>query len=166
MRYFILTSHYRSPLNYAEDQLEQAKATLTRFYTALRDVTPTHAPWQDDKDYGARFREAMEDDFNTPLALAILAEVRQALNKADKDAEGYLAGLLVSIGAELGLLQQTADTFLLGDGDDSEILALIEQRNTARAEKNWAAADAARDSLTAMDIVIEDGADGTSWRRV
>ncbi len=166
LRYFILTSHYRSPLNYAEDQLEQAKATLTRFYTALRDVSPSDAPWQDDKDYGVRFREAMDDDFNTPLALAILAEIRQALNKADKDTAAYLAGLLVSIGAELGLLQQTADAFLLGDGDDGDILALIEQRNTARAEKDWAAADAARDSLTAMGIVIEDGADGTSWRRV
>ncbi len=166
LRYFILTSHYRSPLNYAEDQLEQAKATLTRFYTALRDVAAAEVRWQDDKDYGARFREAMDDDFNTPLALAILAEVRQALNKADPQEASYLAGLLVCLGAELGLLQQTADAFLLGDDDDSEILTLIEQRNTARAEKDWAAADVARDSLTAMGIVIEDGADGTSWRRI
>ena len=170
VRYFILTSHYRSPLNYAEDQLDKAKATLTRFYTALRDVSPQAVRWQDDADFGARFAAAMDDDFNTPLALSLLAELRQSLNKAreqgDENAD-YLAGLLHAIGAELGLLQQKPDAFLLGDVDDAaEIEALILQRNTARAEKDWAAADAARDTLTAMGVVIEDGADGTSWRRV
>src|SRR5690606_13418410 len=83
VRYFILTSHYRSPLNYAEEQLEQAKATLTRFYTALRDIEADRSVvWQDDDEFGTRFRDAMNDDFNTALALSVMADVRQALNKA------------------------------------------------------------------------------------
>ncbi len=175
VRYFILSSHYRSPLNYSEDQLEQAKAALTRFYTSLREVEPQRdVRWQDDKDFGPRFREAMNDDFNTALALSVMADVRQALNKAYERGQGaeeasYYAGLLLSFGEVLGLFQQDADAFLVGDtaSDDeaAEIDALVAERNQARADKNWARADEIRDQLTEMGIVLEDSAGKTSWRR-
>lgn len=173
VRYFILSSHYRSPLNYAEDQLEQAKAALTRFYTSLRDITPQDdVRWQDDPDFGSRFQEAMDDDFNTALALSVMADVRQALNKArelDDSVASYFAGLLLSFGDVLGLFQQDADAFLVGDNasdaEAAEIDALIAERNQARTDKNWARADEIRDQLTDMGIVLEDAAGKTSWRR-
>lgn len=173
VRYFILSSHYRSPLNYAEDQLEQAKAALTRFYTSLRDIeADTSVRWQDDQEFGPRFKAAMDDDFNTALALSVMADVRQALNKAmeqDNDKAAYYAGLLLSFGDVLGLFQQDADAFLVGDtASDSEaeqIDALIAERNQARADKNWARADEIRDQLTQKGIVLEDTAGKTSWRR-
>ena len=175
IRYFILSSHYRSPLNYAEDQLDQAKSALTRFYTTLRDVdTAESVRWQDDEEYGQRFKSAMDDDFNTALALSVMADVRQAINKAreqgQSDNVAYLAGLLSSFGAVLGLFQQDADKFLTGDGDSDQqadyIDNLVVERNQARADKNWARADEIRDELTEMGIVLEDAAGKTSWRRV
>ena len=175
IRYFILSSHYRSPLNYAEDQLDQAKSALTRFYTTLRDVdTAESVRWQDDEEYGQRFKSAMDDDFNTALALSVMADVRQAINKAreqgQSDNVAYLAGLLSSFGDVLGLFQQDADKFLTGDGDSDQqadyIDNLVIERNQARADKNWARADEIRDELTEMGIVLEDAAGKTSWRRV
>ena len=175
IRYFILSSHYRSPLNYAEDQLDQAKSALTRFYTTLRDVdTAESVRWQDDEEYGQRFKSAMDDDFNTALALSVMADVRQAINKAreqgQSDNVAYLAGLLSSFGDVLGLFQQDADKFLTGDGDSDQqadyIDNLVVERNQARADKNWARADEIRDELTEMGIVLEDAAGKTSWRRV
>jgi cysteinyl-tRNA synthetase len=174
VRYFILTSHYRSPLNYSDESLEQAKSALTRFYTALRDIElQVDVNWQDDNEFGGRFADAMDDDFNTALALSVMADVRQALNKASENNDAkqsqYLAGLLVSFGTILGLFQQSADSFLLGSNDDDEVAkieSLIEQRNTARADKNWAKADQVRDELTAMNIVLEDNAGKTTWRKV
>lgn len=174
VRYFILTSHYRSPLNYSDESLEQAKSALTRYYTALRDVKPqADIIWQDDKEFGARFAEAMDDDFNTALGLSVMADVRQALNKASDNADisqaQYWAGLLVSFGTILGLFQQTADDFLLGSNDDDEVAkieSLIKQRNTARADKDWAKADQVRDELTALGIVLEDNAGKTTWRKI
>lgn len=174
VRYFILTSHYRSPLNYSDESLEQAKSALTRYYTALRDIEPqTDINWQDDKKFGTRFADAMDDDFNTALALSIMADVRQALNRASENTDvtqaQYLAGLLASFGAVLGLFQQSAERFLLGSNDDDEVVkieSLIEQRNTARAGKNWAKADQVRDELIAMGIVLEDNDGKTTWRKV
>jgi cysteinyl-tRNA synthetase len=172
IRYFILTSHYRSPLNYSDESLEQAKAALTRFYTALRNITPqADVNWQDNSNFGSRFRDAMDDDFNTSLALSVMADVRQAINKASEqnngEQESYLAALLRSFGDVLGLFQQNPEGFLLGDnGDVDKIESLIEQRNIARAEKDWAMADQVRDELTTMGIVLEDNAGQTSWRRV
>lgn len=171
VRYFILTSHYRSPLNYADEQLDQAKKALTRYYSALRGVSVDKSvDWQQDADYGDRFKQAMDDDFNTALALSVMADVRQALNKAqengDQVQENYLAGLLYSFGNVLGLFQQDPEQFLAGDEDDSaQIEALIAERNQARADKDWAKADEVRDKLTAMGIVLEDAAGKTSWRR-
>lgn len=172
VRYFILTSHYRSPLNYSDDQLDQAKAALTRYYTALRDVElQADVNWQDDKDFGSRFRDAMDDDFNTALALSVMSDVRQALNKSREqdnvEQASYLAALLHSFGDILGLFQQDAESFLLGDKDDeaAEIEALIEQRNAARTAKDWAMADQVRDQLTEMGIILEDNSGQTTWRR-
>ncbi len=172
VRYFILTSHYRSPLNYSDESLEQAKSALTRYYTTLRDIEPqADVVWQDDDEFGARFSTAMDDDFNTALALSIMADVRQALNKESNvdERSSYLAGLLRSFGDVLGLFQQSAESFLLGDTDNDDvnikIEALIDDRNAARTNKNWARADEVRDQLTAMGIILEDNAGKTTWRK-
>ncbi|WP_417550166.1 cysteine--tRNA ligase [Methylophaga sp.] len=172
VRYFILMSHYRSPLNYAEDQLEQAKTALTRFYHSLRDVTPKKVIWREDAEFAPRFAEAMDDDFNTALALSVLADVRQALNKAreenDEQKSAYLAGLLLAFGEVLGLFQQSAEAFLTGGQQDEtgKIEQLIADRNAARSAKDWGRADQVRDELTAMGIVLEDAAGKTSWRKI
>ena len=175
VRYFILTSQYRSPLNYSDEQLDQAKNVLTRYYTALRDVElQENVVWRDDTEFGSRFKDARDDDFNTALALSVMADVRLALNKAQEDQDktqvNYLAGLLYSFGDVLGLFQQSANDFLVGDaGDDAakvKIEALIDARNNARADKDWAKADQVRDDLTEMGIVLEDNAGQTTWRRV
>jgi cysteinyl-tRNA synthetase len=170
VRYFILTSHYRSPLNYSDEQLEQAKSALTRYYNTLRDIKPDlTVNWADDEEFGSRFKLAMDDDFNTALGLSVTADVRQALNKEDKSSEkaAYLSGLLVSFGDVLGLFQQQAESFLSGGqaDDAAEIEALITERNTARANKDWAKADEVRDKLSGMGIILEDNAGKTSWRR-
>ena len=171
IRYFILTSQYRSPLNYSEEQLEQAKNALTKFYSALRDVDiDKTVDWQQDEEYGKRFKAAMDDDFNTALALSVMADVRQALNKAQEDKQveqqQYFAGLLVSFGGVLGLFQQNAASFLAGDNDDAaQIESLITQRNEARADKDWAKADQVRDELATMGIVLEDAEGKTTWRK-
>ena len=172
VRYFILTSHYRSPLNYSEEQLDQAKNTLTKFYSALRDVEIySTVDWQQDTEFAQRFKTAMDDDFNTALALSVMSDVRQVLNKAQEqqnaEQKNYYASLLVSFGRVLGLFQQTADAFLAGASDDdvTEIEDLINQRNQARVDKDWTKADQVRDKLTAMGIILEDAAGKTSWRR-
>lgn len=173
IRFFILSSHYRSPLNYAEDQLEQAKTAVTRFYHSLRGITiKTDVNWQDDTEFAPRFREAMDDDFNTALALSVLGEARQELNLAreaeDTDKAAYLAGLLKAMGEVLGLLQQDADAFLMSGDDEidaAKIEQLIADRHAARKAKDWAKADEIRDAITAMGIVLEDDAGKTIWRR-
>ncbi len=174
IRYFILTSHYRSPLNYSDDNLDKARAALTRFYTALRGVTPTEVPA--DSDYQRRFDTAMADDFNTPEALAVLFELTRELNRAreaDSAEAGVLAATLLSLGSGLGLLQSDPEAYLRGQPaasdqgglSDAEIESLIQARLDARAAKDWAKADAVRDQLKAASIVLEDGAGVTSWRR-
>ncbi len=171
VRYFLLSSHYRSQLNYSEDNLDQAHAALERLYTALRGVTPAAAVSLE-SDYVRRFDAAMNDDLNTAEALPVLFDLARELNITKEDGESeqaaQLAGLMVKLGSILGLLGQTPEAFLQGSGDDADVAkieALIQQRNQARADRDWAAADAARDALTAMGIVLEDGAGGTSWRR-
>lgn len=173
IRFFILSSHYRSPLNYAEDQLEQAKTAVTRFYHSLRGITAkTDLNWQDDTEFAPRFREAMDDDFNTALALSVLGDLRQALNVAresqDTEKAAYLAGLMRGMGEILGLLQQDADSFLMSGDDDvdaAKIEQLIADRHAARQAKDWARADEIRDAITEMGIVLEDDAGKTVWRR-
>ena len=170
VRYFILTSQYRSPLNYGDEHLDNARNALTRFYTALRglpEATPT-ADSQFEKDFHA----AMQDDFNTPEALATLFELVREINRVraeDETAAAALGALLRQLGDLIGILQSDAESYLRGgasanDGD-AEIDALVAQRNEAKANKDWSTADEIRNKLQEMGIVLEDGPSGTTWRR-
>ena len=169
VRFFLLNGHYRSQLNYSDDNLKQAKSALERLYTSLRDVTPNSNVELSKFDATAKFVEAMDDDFNTPEALSVLFELAKELNKeTDETRAADIAGVLVNLGSVLGILQSNPDTYLQGGQGEDEVAiieGLIAKRNQARAEKDWAAADEARDALTAMSIVLEDGADGTTWRK-
>ncbi len=162
IRFFILTSHYRSPLNYSEESLNDAEAGLTRFYTALRDVKIVDADI--DLEFKTRFEQAMNDDFNTPVALAVLFDVARELNKTKSPV---LAITLRSLASVLGLLQDDSETFLKGTNDgDAEIEAQIQARIDAKKAKNWLLADQIRDELKAKNIILEDSPDGsTRWRR-
>ena len=169
VRYFLLSSHYRSQLNYTQDNLEQAHAALERLYTALRGIEPAAATAELRDPYWQRFSAAMNDDVNAPEAMSVLFDLARELNRV-RDSQpqqaAQLASVLKELAEVLGLLQQAPEQFLQGDSDDVALIeSLIAKRNNARAEKDWAAADAARDELTAMGIVLEDGADGTQWRR-
>lgn len=172
VRYFLMSGHYRSQLNYSEDNLKQARASLERLYTALRG-TDANAQPAGGEVLEARFREAMDDDFNTPEAYSALFDLAREVNRLkseDMAAANGLAAELRKLAKVLGLLQQEPEQFLQGgaQADDSEVAeieALIKQRNDARAAKDWALADAARDRLNEMNIVLEDGPQGTSWRR-
>lgn len=170
VRYFLISSHYRSQLNYSAENLLQAHSALGRLYTALREVKPA-TDVDMNNDYVKTFRAAMDDDFNTALALPVLFELARDINKekaTDPAKASQLAGLLIKLGSVMGILQGDAETFLQSgtDSDDvAEIEALITQRNTARANKDWAAADAARDALVAKGIILEDKAGVTTWRR-
>jgi cysteinyl-tRNA synthetase len=172
-RFFLTSGQYRSQLNYSTDNLEQARASLERIYTALRDVEmPADFELDKTNSYVVDFCQAMDDDFNTPQALAVLFELAKQLNVAKQKQEsnaGELAATLKSLGGILGLLQLVPASFLQsGAGDDEEaviIEALIKQRNDARASKDWAAADDARDKLAAMKVILEDSATGTTWRK-
>lgn len=169
VRYFLMSGHYRSQLNYSEDNLKQARAALERMYTALRDLPV--APAAGGEEQVARFKEAMDDDFNTPEAYSALFDLVREINRQKAEDLSVAAGLgarLRELGAVLGILQQDPDAFLKGDEADEEVAEierLIAERNQARADKNWAAADAARNRLTEMGIVLEDSAGKTSWRR-
>lgn len=170
VRYFLLTAHYRSQLNYSEENLDLAHGALERLYTALRGTEPT-AVAAGGEHFVTAFKEAMDDDFNTPNALSVLFEMARELNKLkteDRAQADSLAAQMRELANVLGLLEQDPESFLQAGSDDGEtakIEALIKQRNEARAAKNWASADAARNELTAMGIVLEDGAGGTTWRR-
>ncbi len=169
VRYFLMSGHYRSQLNYSEDNLKQARAALERMYTALRDLPA--APAAGGEEQVTRFKEAMDDDFNTPEAYSALFDLVREINRQKAEDMAVAAGLgarLRELGAVLGILQQDPDAFLKGDEADEEVAEierLIAERNQARADKNWAAADAARNRLTEMGIVLEDSAGKTSWRR-
>ena len=172
IRYFIVSSHYRSPLNYSEEQLDNARAALQRLYAALLDTKPTALP--KDNDYQKRFEEALDDDFNTANAVAVLFDLVREINRSKREQQERhheLASLLRHLGGLLGLLQADADEFLKSRAGQSEGLSdtaiedLIAARLQARADKDWASADRIRDELSEAGIVIEDGSDGTRWRR-
>ncbi|BEU03823.1 cysteine--tRNA ligase [Agarivorans sp. OAG1] len=170
VRYFLLSGHYRSQLNYSEDNLKQSRSALERLYTALRGIELVAVDEQVAAAYREPFKAAMDDDFNTPEALPVLFELAKEINRV-KDSNAMLAGqyasLLLELSAVLGILTQDVETFLQGEHDSevAEIEALIAARNQARADKDWAAADIARNRLTEMGIVLEDGAAGTTWRK-
>jgi cysteinyl-tRNA synthetase len=172
VRYFILTSQYRSPLNYDDEHLDNARAALTRFYTALRGL-PMDAAVAGGETFTERFFAAMDDDFNTPEALAVLFDLVRELNRLREEDEPAAAGLaaeLRRLGGILGLLQDDAEGFLKsGSGgglSDADVEALIQARADARKSRNWAEADRVRDQLQEAGIALEDGPQGTSWRRV
>ncbi|MDH5407748.1 MAG: cysteine--tRNA ligase [Gammaproteobacteria bacterium] len=173
IRYFILTSHYRSPLNYSDKHLDNARAALTTLYNALRDIDVV--PMYLDNEYAERFDSAMADDFNTPEALTILFELAKALNKSkekDLSEAKKFAAQLKHLGLLLGLLQDDPEQFLRdrtgqsGSGlSDDEVDSLIQQREQARLDKDWSEADRIRDLLSEQGIILEDGAGKTGWRR-
>ncbi|MEI7218851.1 cysteine--tRNA ligase [Pectobacterium carotovorum subsp. carotovorum] len=172
VRYFLMSGHYRSQLNYSEDNLKQARAALDRLYTALRGTDANVAAHGGD-EFEARFREAMDDDFNTPEAYSVLFDMAREVNRLkteDVQAANQLASALRKLSGVLGLLEQDPEQFLqngaqVDDEEVKEIEALIQQRKDARAAKDWALADQARDRLNEMGIVLEDGPQGTIWRR-
>jgi cysteinyl-tRNA synthetase len=164
VRYFLLASHYRSPLNYSDDNLDKAANSLERLYLVLRGAIGE--PRQ--TDFSRRFYEAMNDDLNTPLAISVLFDLVHAINTAnDETGKSALRGELRGLGGILGLLQQDADVYLRGEGteDDARVDSLIEARNAARKERNFAEADRIRGQLQAEGIILEDGPSGTTWRR-
>ena len=173
VRFFILNSHYRSPLNYSDAQLDEAETALTRLYTALRGLSLE--PTLSDYEFGARFRASMDDDFNTAEAIAVLFDMAREVNRLrgeQPDAAPALASRLKGLANGLGLLEADPEVFFQGgivSGDtelDAEaVAALIQQRLDARQNRDWAEADRIRDLLKDEGIVLEDGAGGTTWRR-
>ncbi|MEP1868870.1 MAG: DALR domain-containing protein, partial [Paraglaciecola sp.] len=169
VRYFLMSAQYRSQLSYSDSFIQQARASLERLYTSLRDVTPNMDVDISLGGYQERFNQAMDDDFNTPEAFAVLFDLAKEVNKAEGQQAADLAGVMIKLADILGILQQSPNDFLqgtTGEQDDvAEIEGLIKARNDARANKDWAAADAARDALNSLNIVLEDSASGTTWRR-
>ncbi len=167
VRFFIVRAQYRSPLNYSDVHLDDARQALTRLYTALKGVSATAGDVDWDNAYAARFKAAMDDDFNTPEAVAVLFDLANELNKSQSAAD---AGLLKSLAGLLGLLQREPEAFLQAGLTDSEwtperIEAAIVARAAAKKAKQFAEADRIRDELKSAGVILEDSAAGTTWRR-
>nr|Q0HTK4.1 RecName: Full=Cysteine--tRNA ligase; AltName: Full=Cysteinyl-tRNA synthetase; Short=CysRS [Shewanella sp. MR-7] len=170
VRYFLLSGHYRSQINYSEENLKQARAALERLYTAIKDVDLTVAP-APAEEFVAKFKAAMDDDFNTPEAYSVLFDMVREINRlktTDMAQASAMAVAMKQLADVLGLLHQAPDAFFKGEGSDDEVAeieALIVERNRARAEKDWPAADVARNRLNELGVVLEDGPSGTTWRK-
>lgn len=170
VRYFLLSGHYRSQLNYSEDNLKQARAALARLYTALKDLDLTLDAAGGD-EYIVRFNSAMDDDFNTPEAYSVLFDMVREINRLksiDINKASALGVAMKQLADVLGIMPASVDSFFKGEGSDDEVAeieALIIERNRARAEKDWSAADTARDRLNELNVVLEDSANGTTWRK-
>jgi cysteinyl-tRNA synthetase len=163
VRFFILRAHYRSPLNYSDKHLDDAKASLKRLYTSLRgiEISAHEIDWN--QPQSKRFKEAMDDDFNTPEAMSVLFDLANEVNK-DKSLDA--AKLLKNLASILGLLQRNADDFLQGDATgDLNVEKLIHARIEAKKAKNFGEADRIRKDLADAGIVLEDTPQGTTWRR-
>jgi cysteinyl-tRNA synthetase len=176
IRFFILSSHYRSPLNYSDEHLNEAGVALTRLYTSLRGIAVSDATL--DESYKIRFEQAMDDDFNTPVAIAVLFDLARELNKTkefDQERAGKLAATLKTLADFLGLLQDDPEFFLKGSvGEivtssgltEVTIEQRIQDRLDAKKAKLWALADSIRDELKAQGVILEDTPNGiTTWRR-
>ncbi len=170
LRYLLVSGHYRSPLNFSKDLLQQSRNALERFYTAMRDL-PQDMTELADSIFEKKFIEAMDDDFNTPIALSVLFELSheiQRLRENDLTLAAKHALLLKKLGGVLGILQDDPVNFFQGNVEDLDIKKieeLIAARNQARAEKNWAEADRIRQELSNMSVVLEDGGAGTTWKK-
>ncbi len=169
VRYFMISSHYRSPINYSEDSLKEAGVRLERLYTALKglDLNGVSAP--EDHEFEQRFFKVMDDDFNTAEGLAVLFELVRHLNTVrsqDEAAALPLAALLVKLAGILGILQRDPEAFLKSgaDVDEAMIETMIQQRNDAKKNRDFAEADRIRDELAAQGIILQDSREGTTWR--
>lgn len=175
IRYFMIASHYRSPINYSEANLNSAYSALERFYLALRDLPEVSDHKIDDafgKEFVERFNDAMDDDFNTPVATSVLFDIVREINRlrvaGDVSTAAQYAGLLKKQADVLGLLYQNPEIFLRRGIDENEVAKienLIAAREKAREEKNWLEADRLREELAAIGVVLEDSSDGTIWRK-
>ena len=171
VRHLLVASHYRSPINYSQESLQQSVSALERFYIALQDLDIASAKSLTNSRFEKAFLAAMDDDFNTPEAFSVLFEMVREINKektGNPDHANQLGALLVKLGGLLGILQDEPVEFLRRavsiEVDAAEIENLIAAREQARADKDWNRADEIRDQLTAMKVVVEDGAGGSSWR--
>ena len=168
VRFFILRAHYRSPLNYSDVHLDDARTALARLYTALKDTPPDSQPVDWSEPFAQRFAEAMNDDFNTPVAVSCLFELATAVNR---DHSAVLARQLKKLAGVIGLLEREPQLFLQGGGStdglsDAEVAAQIAARADAKKNKNFAESDKIRAELLAQGIVLEDKPGGiTEWRR-
>lgn len=178
VRYFLVSSHYRSQVDYSEESLKEAQSALSRLYTALRDVEVSSdgvAELSSADEYRARFKKAMDDDFNTPVALAVMFDLVKELNRAKSNGDNSveaLAVLLRELGEVMGILQLDAEEFLKSSGgfsgeaiSESDIEKLIVDRVNARANKDWAESDRIRDYLKDEGVILDDRKEGTVWRR-
>ena len=165
VRFFLLRGHYRSEINYTYETLMDAGNSLIGFYRVLKDVPPSDSPLDWSNPYAARFKAAMEDDFDTPAAFAVLHELKDEVRRGNS---AQLSGVLTSLGGTIGLLQSDPTTFVGGTETNagSDIDQLVADRNAAKKAKDFARADVIRKQLDEMGIVLEDKPGGvTEWRR-
>jgi cysteinyl-tRNA synthetase len=169
LRYLLLSAHYRQPLDWSEQELDRARRTLDRLYGVLRTADDRFGPFTAAGAPGEAFLEALTDDLNTPVAIAEFNRVARELAKAENREDAQrAAGELLADAELIGLLQSPPDAWFGADAADPEsaaIEAMIEERNEARASRDFAKADAIRDRLTAMGILLEDAGGVTRWRR-
>ena len=171
VRYFLSTSHYRSRLNYSKENLNQAKSALDRIYNALVGINfENQSSYSEHTIFSQRFNDAMNDDFNTPEALAVIFDLVKEINKSketDIEKAKSLASELMRLCKILGILNLKPEEYFNNLNSDSlrdQVEELIKSRNEARKEKNWAKADMARDKLNELGVILEDSSSGTSWK--
>ena len=171
LRYFLISSHYRSPLNFSETNIESARSALKRLYIAVKGYTQNTTDRSlIDINYEERFNEALNDDFNTPIALSILFEIAKQINierTSNPNKANALSTMLIKLGNFIGILEYNAEEYLKQGSElsEAEISEKIAQREAARNSKDFAMSDQIRDELVELGIILEDSVNGTTWRR-